>query len=226
MIEDLGLSGNELLAYAVIYGFSQDDKSKFYASSSYLAKWLGCTRRTVFTVLSSLVDKGLIEKQEVEIFGLNQPSYSCAPISQGMKKFHTPCEEISHPPVKNLHTPCEKFSPNNIEDNKLDNTSDNTFSLPTLPQTEGSKWCPGNQIPPDLESVREYVNDKNLDVNADEFFSYYNDCNWEANGERIRNWMSLLQSWAKRNSRGKPAKPSMNYEPVTREYMEGLMDRI
>lgn len=58
----LGLKGNELLAYAVIYGFSQTDGAKFTGSRKYLAEWCGCSMATIDRTLNSLVDKGLISR--------------------------------------------------------------------------------------------------------------------------------------------------------------------
>lgn len=64
MVEDLGLTGNKLLAYAIIYGFSQDGESKFYGGIPYLKKWLGLTHdRDVIKVLNELVDAGLVKKE-------------------------------------------------------------------------------------------------------------------------------------------------------------------
>lgn len=58
----LNLKGNELLAYAVIYGFSQTDGARFTGSRKYLAEWCGCSLATVDRTLNSLVDKGLISR--------------------------------------------------------------------------------------------------------------------------------------------------------------------
>lgn len=58
----LNLKGNELLIYALIYGFSQDGESRFKGSRKYIADWCGCSLNTVDRTLSSLVDKGLLAK--------------------------------------------------------------------------------------------------------------------------------------------------------------------
>lgn len=58
----LNLKGNELLAYAVIYGFSQTAGAKFTGSRKYLAEWCGCSMATIDRTLDSLVNKGLISK--------------------------------------------------------------------------------------------------------------------------------------------------------------------
>lgn len=58
----LNLKGNELLAYAVIYGFSQTDGAKFTGSRKYLAEWCGCSMATIDRTLNSLADKGFISR--------------------------------------------------------------------------------------------------------------------------------------------------------------------
>lgn len=61
---DLDLSGNELICYAIIYGFSQGMKGCFHGSREYLARWMRCTTRTASTTLKGLIEKGLIIKEE------------------------------------------------------------------------------------------------------------------------------------------------------------------
>ena len=66
MVNELSLSGNDLICYAVIYGFSQDDNF-WEGSQSYLSDWLGVSRRTVIDILKRLISNGLIAKQEYEV---------------------------------------------------------------------------------------------------------------------------------------------------------------
>lgn len=62
MRTQLNLKGNELLIYALIYGFSQDGQSRFTGSRKYIAEWCGCSLDTVDRSLNSLVGKGLLAK--------------------------------------------------------------------------------------------------------------------------------------------------------------------
>lgn len=62
MRNQLNLKGNELLIYALIYGFSQDGESRFKGSRKYIADWCGCSLNTVDRSLGSLVDKGYLAK--------------------------------------------------------------------------------------------------------------------------------------------------------------------
>jgi len=64
MISDLNLKGNELLVYAIIYGFSQDEINSFIGSLQYLADWTNSTIRGVQKNLKVLEEKKLIVKEE------------------------------------------------------------------------------------------------------------------------------------------------------------------
>ena len=59
----LGISGNDLLIYALIYGFSQDDESWFQGSLKYIQKWASVSRSTAMRSLEKLVLDGLIIKE-------------------------------------------------------------------------------------------------------------------------------------------------------------------
>lgn len=62
MVTELKLKGNELLVYAIIYGFSQAENTYFSGSLQYLADWTNSTRQGIMKNLKSLIDKRLIEK--------------------------------------------------------------------------------------------------------------------------------------------------------------------
>lgn len=129
MRTELKLSGNELIVYAIIYGFSQNKQGKFTGSAQYLADWVGCTRRTVMTILSKLVEAKLISKTEISLNNNEkrvsyQAESGCEKTSQGVKNFHRGCEKISQGGVKNFHMGCEKISHNNINNNTNNNNRD------------------------------------------------------------------------------------------------------
>ena len=130
MRTELNLSGNELIVYAIIYGFSQNKQGEFTGSAQYLADWVGCTRRTIMSILNKLVENGTISKTET-VLNNNEKRVSyqaergCEKISQGVKNFHRGCEKISQGGVKNFHRGCEKISHNiNINNNTNNITRD------------------------------------------------------------------------------------------------------
>lgn len=97
---DLGLSGNELMAYAVISSFSQDGKW-FQGSASYLGWWMGTKRKaTVLDTLASLVRKGLVQKRERWDKGKKMCDYR--PVRQQVRKaYRTGTETVPHNSIDN-----------------------------------------------------------------------------------------------------------------------------
>ena len=61
MCNELGLKGNELLIFALIYGFSQDGDTRFYGSRSYMANTFNISLPTVDKAIDNLEEKNLIE---------------------------------------------------------------------------------------------------------------------------------------------------------------------
>lgn len=111
MVNDLKLKGNELIVYAVIYGYTQDGEHWYYGTRGHLAEWCGATKDTVSNCLKSLVRKGYITKRESEAFGYRRVQYQAAAL-----KKHEGC-------MKNYHTPTVKNQPFN---NKVLQENNNT----------------------------------------------------------------------------------------------------
>lgn len=63
MCNELELKGNELLIFALIHGFSQDNISRFYGGRKYIADTFNISFPTVDKALQALLDKQYIIKQ-------------------------------------------------------------------------------------------------------------------------------------------------------------------
>jgi hypothetical protein len=91
-VTDLGLKGNELIIYACIYGFSQDDQT-FSGSLQYLADWTNSTKQGVIKCLKSLQEKGYIEKKENYINGVKFCEYYATKFNRGMQQSLIPIKQ-------------------------------------------------------------------------------------------------------------------------------------
>ena len=108
MIEDLGLKGTELLCFALIHGFSKDRQGVFTGSISYVSMMLGMAPRTIVYALKALIEKGLVEKTELGIAGVQRVEYQ---ISKGaMQKLQGSYAKIAEDLCKNC-TPPSPLSP-------------------------------------------------------------------------------------------------------------------
>ena len=69
MVTDLHLSGGELIAYALVYQFTQSEAGRYVGGPKYLASWLSCSVKTARIHLHSLSEKGLLNVIEGETEG-------------------------------------------------------------------------------------------------------------------------------------------------------------
>ena len=142
MVKELGLTGNELIAYALVYGFSQDDESEFKGSLNYVAEWLNCSRTTAFNLLNKLADDGFIKKTKKTINGVKFCNYSATKpnneelkeiklrkqirkekekLERSSKNLNT-CSKNHNGCSKNLNEGVQKVDTHN---NNIDNIKDN-----------------------------------------------------------------------------------------------------
>jgi hypothetical protein len=92
---DLGLTSSELMAYAVICSYWEQQKW-FQGSASYLGWWMGTKRKaTVLDALTKLVEKGLVLKRERLDGGIRRCDYR--PVRQPVRKeYRTGTESVPH----------------------------------------------------------------------------------------------------------------------------------
>lgn len=111
MLKEMALKGNELLVYAIIYGFSQDGEQEFTGSLQYLADWTNSTKQGVIKNLNSLNAKGYIKKRESFVNGVKFCSYKAVnDIKQSLMGYSTEFNGGSKQSLPNNIT-------NNIDDN-------------------------------------------------------------------------------------------------------------
>lgn len=130
MRTDLNLSGNELIVYAIIYGFSQNKQGEFTGSAQYLADWTGCSRRHIMRILSKLVEEKFVTKTET-VLNSNEKRVSyqaergCVKLSQGVSNCHRGYDKMSQGGVTKCPRGYDKMSHNiNINNNTNNNHRD------------------------------------------------------------------------------------------------------
>ena len=152
MVNELKLKGNELLIYAIIFGFSQAENQFFTGSLNYLASWCGISSKTtVKTILNNLIDKGLLEKEDIYKNGVKYCKYKAL---TEIKSISIPADEdkknckgiskIDTGYINNCYGGISKIVPNNIDihiDNKIENIIDHNDDLMKI-----KRWFEENKI--------------------------------------------------------------------------------
>lgn len=79
-------------------------------------------------------------------------------------------------------------------------------------------------IPPALEEVQKYITEKQLKVNAEQFYNYFTEGNWiDSKGNPVKNWKQKILTWNEYSSKQKQEKKT-NFEG--REYTQSELDSL
>lgn len=154
---ELGLKGNELLIYSIIFGFSQEESQTFSGSLRYLMDWTNSTKATVINVLKVLIKKGLIEKKEKLINGVKFCEYC-------VTRFQKEDSSIK-PVVKNLYHPGIKIIPNILDNNIGTNSINRISKVSKKGQLEQIDILPEKEKNNSV-SIREKKETKNKKINS------------------------------------------------------------
>ena len=193
MINELELKSNELIVYALIYGFCQDGESEFTGSINYICKALRCSRPTAINVLKNLVEKGFLVKRQETV---NSVTFNRYKVFLGVvKKFNEDSKVFSRGVVKKSNEGSKETLPNNTINNTNTKTLDNR-------KADFKKSL--------LNFQNEYSNDLLKD-----FFGY-----WTEHGERDKKMKyekeksfgisRRLTTWAKNQKRFEQNAPAKN----------------
>lgn len=195
MRTELGLSGNELVAYALIYGFCQDGETMFRGSMSYIADWLGTTRQGAIKIMKRLVEKGIVERIEETQNGVVFVRYRSL---QGVNKVYRECKQSLQGGCK------ESLHNNNKQDNNTENNSNKRF------------------VPPTLEEIEQFCKERGNGVDAKKVFDYYSSANWkDGRGNPVRNWkQKIIAVWEKPKEESKVGKVAHESEVYDKDFNE------
>ena len=175
MVNDLNLKGNELLIYAIIYGFSQDEEQRFSGSLQYLADWTNSTKQGVIKNLKSLVEKGLIVKEESKFKGVNIVEYYSTKFNGGIKQSLT--GGIKQSLTNNI------VNDNIYNNNKKENIKRKSFVKPTI------------------EEINQYCRERNNGINANAFYDFYESKNWYVGKNKMKDWKACVRTWEQRSNK-------------------------
>ena len=187
-----GLTGNALLVFAVLDGYSQNRQGCFVGRMEYLADVVGCSRRTLIYTLQKLEEDGFIMSTE----------------RPGRTTVYTTCDldeggcKICTDRVQKLHTGGAKIAPDNNNYNACAciNTSDSSKSARARVE---------EFVAPSVEEVAEYAaaNGYTL-VDAAAFWGHYQSVGWKVGKSQMKDWRAAVVSWNAREAKRQAETPA------------------
>ena len=96
------------------------------------------------------------------------------------------------------------FGNNKVLPNNKDNDYINSLS-PHAAERESEKDI---KIPPDIEDVKAYIKEKGYDIDAEEWWYFYDSKGWKIGKEKMKKWKSAVNTWyfARKNKAQSPLK--------------------
>lgn len=78
-----------------------------------------------------------------------------------------------------------------------DNKLNNIHSINSVLSSENEKPTPTEKkfIKPSLEEVKNYISDKNLTIDPERFFYYYEANGWTQGNKKMKSWQAAVQYW-------------------------------
>lgn len=115
----LRLRGNDLICFALLYGFSQDGASEFQGSLRYIREATGvATDQSVLNIIKRLEDMGLVTKTTKVSGGVKSSSYKA--YSQPLKNRDGVLQNLEGGSLKNREGGSLKNRDNNIDIDNID----------------------------------------------------------------------------------------------------------
>lgn len=177
--------GKEADVFAVINGFSQEGQGCFYGSLSLLSQFCGIrSKTTTQRILKSLVAKGAIVKTDELHNGVKFCTYKVNRNWYGISK--NGMGGVSE-----------------IDTNKKEDININSLSI-----KEGSSRFQK----PTIEEIRQYCQESRLDVDAEQFFLFYESKGWVIGKSPMKSWKAAVCTWSRRQKET----PQRKRSPITR----------
>lgn len=241
-IVELQLSGNELLCYSLIYGFTQDGETEFYGSLNYVASALNITKQNAKKVIDRLLVRGLLEKKEIYFSGCKFCHYVANRKSNAVAEIATGDYRNNNGGVAEIATGgmVETATYNDIEHNSKHRIIDNADGglFPAEPVKEQETKQRGTTEPLCLFANSKFNRYEDFAAcftkpefaNVDIAYYYNAVADWSAQkGKKMKDWIATARNFMRSDMEKKKlhtieqAGAGFDFESVKR-YLEMGMD--
>ena len=167
--QNRSLSWNEKILLMEIDSFTAKDR-ECYISNEYIAELLGVSVSWASKCLSHLLELGLV--RVVKFDGRKRYVESTIQFKADLN------ESSMQGGIKVPHTDNNEYI--NINNNSLYKKGSSRFQKPTI------------------EEIRQYCQEKGYNVDAEQFFNFYESKGWVVGKSPMKNWRAAVSTWNKR----------------------------
>lgn len=172
-----GLSGSELLVFAMVNGYSQMGQGCYWGSLETTASMCGISTKTAARTLQSLIEQGYIIRNKVVIKDTLCTAYYVTRLAkiEAMDNLST----IGQNGYKTM----DKMSTNNIIDNI-------NIKRECIKGAASKKFTR-----PSVAEIQAYCEERNNGINAEDFFNFYESKGWVIGRSPMKDWKAAVRTW-------------------------------
>ena len=175
-----------------------------WASNKYFAELYGVSPITISRWINSLVSRGYIASQII--------------YKEGTKQIDKRYIQICYEPINEIvNTPINEIVKDNIT------TINNTFNNTNEYIDKSDKPTRKRFIPPTLEEVQAYCNERGNNVDAERFINHYTSNGWKVGKNKMQDWKAAVRTWEKNGYDNKPTEQKSS-NPFLKMLEEGAFD--
>lgn len=169
------------------------EKGYCFASNQYLAQLFDISEVSVSRKIKKLEEKNYIT--------IEYTKRGCEIVDRHIRLTNL---------ITDDYQKCKSTINKNVKENNISNNNININIKENTKRKDLGK--------PTLEDIQSYIRDKNLHVNAKEFFEYFEEGNWiDSKGNKVKNWKQKILTWEKfkfNGVSGKSQQERSSYENV------------
>ena len=194
--QNRSLSWNEKILLMEIDSFTAKDR-ECYISNEYIAELLGVSVSWASKCLSHLLELGLVRVVKFD----GRKRYVESTIQFKADLNDSSMQDGTFVP----HTDNNEYI--NINNNSLYKKSSSRFQKPTI------------------EEIRQYCLEKGYNVDAEQFFNFYESKGWVVGKSPMKNWRASVSTWNKREKEVAPRKRESRKESAFEHNLK-VMDQM
>lgn len=220
LLMDRTLTGDEFRYYVIIVSLSYS-QGYCFMTNSRLGKMFGKSISTIQRIVSSLKEKGYAKveiyvddngntrRKIIPLVGVRMDDEGHINFDMGGSMDDMGGSMDDTPPISNLNMgACQICDHSN--NNKSNDKSSNGANADLRNSTPSQKGKAKRKkfVPPSLDEVEQYVEEKGLAIDARRFFDFYTAGEWhDSGGKPVKNWKQKALTWDRREQKERRSQP-------------------
>lgn len=203
MIQERGLAGLDLLAFALVHGCTQKGEGCWYGGYDRLAERIGGKQRGTIMAINRLEEIGAVERFDAVIEG--KAKRAIRSLWNSAQNADAQNADAKNADAQNAEQTLQKMQLSTAKNAERSNSNNI--------QTKKKVF-----IKPTIVEIEEFCKEHNYQVDAERFFNYYESKGWVVGKSPMKDWRSAVRTWVSNQKSSQPSStPQVSPAPSSKE---------